>query len=362
MMASSVIFIFFFTICGLAAFVNSQVDSCSSNLNINGLPFDSASLHCVSAWSSQNFILRYAQTSSNLWSFVLSAPDANSYIAIGFSSNGLMIGSSAVVGWISATDGSSGVKKYFLGGQSSKEVVPDGGNLVVNNSAIVTQSSRLYLAFQLIADQPSRRIIYALGRTGLMPSSPSFSLTQHSSTASTALNYVTGQTSSLSPESKLRKSHGALSMAGWGILMMIGAIVARYFREWDPAWFYVHACAQSLGFLLGVAGVICGLVLEHRLGVDVSTHKGLGIFILVLGCLQVMAFLARPGKSSKVRKYWNWYHHSAGGILIVLAAANVFYGIHLARKGREWNVGYGVVLAILFVIAVLLEVRLWVRK
>ncbi|KAJ6401539.1 hypothetical protein OIU84_016860 [Salix udensis] len=176
MMASSVIFIFFFTICGLAAFVNSQVDSCSSNLNINGLPFDPASLHCVNAWSSQNFILRYAQTSSNLWSFVLSAPDANSYIAIGFSSNGLMIGSSAVVGWISATDGSSGVKKYFLGGQSSEEVVPDGGNLVVNTSAIVTQSSRLYLAFQLTADQPSQRIIYALGRTGLMPSSPSFSL------------------------------------------------------------------------------------------------------------------------------------------------------------------------------------------
>lgn len=137
--------------------------------------------------------VQYAQTSSNLWSFVLSAPDANSYIAIGFSSNGLMIGSSAVVGWISATDGSSGVKKYFLGGQSSKEVVPDGGNLVVNTSAIVTQSSRLYLAFQLTADQPSRRIIYALGQTGLMPSSPSFSLTQHSSTASTALNYVTGE-------------------------------------------------------------------------------------------------------------------------------------------------------------------------
>ncbi|KAB5527787.1 hypothetical protein DKX38_021634 [Salix brachista] len=362
MMASSVIFIFFFTICGLAAFVNSQVDSCGSNLNINGLPFDSASLHCVNAWSSQNFILRYAQTSSNLWSFVLSAPDANSYIAIGFSSNGLMIGSSAVVGWISATDGSSGVKKYFLGGQSSKEVVPDGGNLVVNTSAIVTQSSRLYLAFQLNADQPSRRIVYALGQTGLMPSSPSFSLTQHTSTASTALNYVTGQTSSVSPPLKLRKSHGALSMLGWGILTIIGAIVARYFREWDPAWFYVHACTQSLGFLLGVAGVICGLVLENRLGVDVSTHKGLGIFILVLGCLQVMAFLARPDKSSKVRKYWNWYHHSAGGILIVLAAANVFYGIHLARKGREWNAGYGVVLAILFVIAVLLEVRLWVRK
>ena len=85
-------------------------------------------------------------------------------------------------------------------------------------------------------------------------------------------------------------------MAGWGILMIIGAIVARYFREWDPAWFYVHACTQSLGFLLGVAGVIAGLVLENRLGADVSTHKGLGVFTLVLGCLQVRKISARNSK------------------------------------------------------------------
>lgn len=137
--------------------------------------------------------MQYAQTSSNLWSFVLSAPDANSYIAIGFSSNGVMIGSSAVVGWISATDGSPTVKKYFLGGQNSKEVVLDGGNLVINTSMIVTQSSRLYLAFQLNTDQPAPRIIYALGPTGVMPSSPSFSLTRHADMVSTTLNYVTGK-------------------------------------------------------------------------------------------------------------------------------------------------------------------------
>ena len=75
-----------------------------------------------------------------------------------------------------------------------------------------------------------------------------------------------------------------------------------------------------------------------------------------------MAFLARPEKSSKVRKYWNWYHYSAGRILIIFAVANVFYGIHLGGEGREWKGGYGGVLAILFVIALILEVRMWMRK
>jgi hypothetical protein len=72
-------------------------------------------------------------------------------------------------------------------------------------------------------------------------------------------------------------------MVGWGILIINGAIVARYFREWDHMWFYVHTCIR---FLLGIVGFICGLVVEDRLGADVSNHKGLGVF-LFLRCLQV---------------------------------------------------------------------------
>jgi uncharacterized membrane protein len=75
-----------------------------------------------------------------------------------------------------------------------------------------------------------------------------------------------------------------------------------------------------------------------------------------------MAFLGRLDNSLKVRKYWNWYRNSVGRILIIFVVANVFYGIHLVEKGREWNGGYGVVLAILFVIALILEVRMWMRK
>ncbi|ESR61139.1 hypothetical protein CICLE_v10017719mg [Citrus x clementina] len=169
------------------------------------------------------------------------------------------------------------------------------------------------------------------------------------------------QASSRTPYKKLR-SHGITNMLGWGILMIIGAILARYFKQWDPIWFYSHTLVQSLGFVLGVAGVICGLVLENKFDADVSTHKGLGIFILVLGCLQVMAFLARPNKESKVRKYWNWYHHNMGRILIIFAIANIFYGIHLGEKGKGWNAGYGITIAILFLIAIVLEIRMWMRK
>lgn len=88
----------------------------------------------------------------------------------------------------------------------------------------------------------------------------------------------------------LRKSHGILVMLGWGILMLIGVMVARYMRQWDPIWFYSHTAIQSLGFVLGVAGIICGFVLSNRVSTDVDEHKTIGIIVLVLGCLQVCPF------------------------------------------------------------------------
>ncbi|KAK4440939.1 60S ribosomal protein L5 [Sesamum alatum] len=330
----------------LCSYVHSQTsDSCTSPLTLQSpLPFDTTSLHCVTVWSSQGFILRYVQGSPNVWNFLLSAPNTNAYIAIGFSPNGDMVGSSALVGWV-GSDAMSVLQKYYLGGQSPNLVTiesPDQG-LIIRNSSMFAQSNHLYLSFQLITDTtPTPRLIYSVGPAGRLPSGPTYQLTQHRDQISTVLNYATGQfqTDSSRPEASLRRSHGLLNMFGWAILMPIGAMVARYMRQWDPIWFYSHVVIQSSAFILGLSGIICGLVLENRLNASVNKHKTLGIVILTLGCLQVIAFLARPDKASKVRKFWNWYHFSVGRILIFLAAVNVFYGIHLGGAGSGWNAAF----------------------
>ncbi|CAI9107225.1 OLC1v1006536C2 [Oldenlandia corymbosa var. corymbosa] len=275
--------------------VSQSDDSCNSNLSsINSqLPFDTTSFNCNSVWASQGFILRYSKTGPGEWSFVLSAPNSNSnaYVAIGFSPNGKMVGSSAIVGWV-GSDGLPIIKRYFLGGQSPAEVVADRSNLQVGNaSKALTSPSRIYLAFQLTnTDQPTNRIIYAVGPSGLLPSGPpNFRLVQHSDYISTVLNYATGQTQTKgSNTDSLRRSHGILVIISWGIMMQIGALVARYMRQWDPIWFYSHAAIQSLSFILGVAGIICGLVLSNRVSTDVDKHKAIGIVVLIIGCLQVL--------------------------------------------------------------------------
>lgn len=368
MKMKSLSFIFILLIQLISSFfgVNSQSDSCNSNnlSNLKGLPFDATSLSCFNLWNDHNYILRYSKTGSDVWNFLLSAPNSNNYIAIGFSQSGKMKGGSAVVGWIGPN--SIGIaKQYYLVDKQPNAVFSDQGNLTFvdkKSPAITSQNSRLYLSFQLKTGQPITNVIYSIGVDGSLPN-PRFQLSQHADQGNILVNYQTGQAKVLGkPYTRLRRGHGSLNMIGWGICLLIGAMVARYLREKDPLWFYLHACIQVVGFILGVSGIITGLVLEDVLSASVDRHKTIGIFVLIFGCLQVIAFLARPKVDSKFRFYWNIYHWTVGRTMIILAAANVFYGLKLADEHKGWTAGYAVALSILIVTAIGLEIRMRMRK
>lgn len=149
------------------------------------------------------FFFQYRQTDTKQWSFVLSAPNSNSYIAMGFSPDGQMVGSSAIVGWV-GTNGVPSLKRYYLGGQSSSKVVPDSGNLQVGKSNIITTPAGIFMAFQLNTNMPETRVLYAVGSPNQVPTGNSPRLAEHSDRISTSLNYVTGQTQAQStPYTKL---------------------------------------------------------------------------------------------------------------------------------------------------------------
>ncbi|KAL7589395.1 hypothetical protein Lser_V15G39266 [Lactuca serriola] len=346
--------------------IQSQIiqDSCTTssieNLNAQIL-FDVSSLSCSSVWSSEGFMLRYSQAGPSLWSFVLSAPNTNSYVAMGFSPNGGMIGSSAIVGWVSG-DSSAAMRRYYLGGKTPSQVLADQGNLqfLPNTSSIISFSSQMYLAFQLNTDLPSPRLVFAVGsRNNQAPTLSSFRLTAHRNQIAVGFNYASGEGSEVSyPYSDLKRIHGILNAVGWGVLLPIGVMIARYLRHVDRLWLYAHSSIQLSGFVIGFSGIITGLILNDRIDINVAKHKAIGLIIITLGCLQVIAILIRPSKDSKVRKYWNWYHHNVGRLLILFAIFNVFYGIYLAHAGSEWNVTYGVFLGIIVTIALSLELRL----
>ena len=183
---------------------------------------------------------------------------------------------------------------------------------------------------------------------------------RHRSYGSAAVDYATGVASSAGGGASFdtKKWHGAMAGLGWGVLMPVGVALARYFKRHDPFWFYAHISVQGVGFVLGTAGVIAGFKLNDDLpGAD--RHQALGIAILVFGCLQVLAFLARPGKGSKVRRYWNWYHHYVGRAAVACAVANVFVGLSVAHEASAAAAFYGVFLAAWVLASAVLEVRLW---
>lgn len=155
-----------------------------------------------------------------------------------------------------------------------------------------------------------------------------------------------------------------MNIVGWGILLPVGAIIARYCRLWDPTWFYLHVTFQVLGFILIVAGLILGTNLYGRLkGLSgISRHRALGIFIFVLACLQILAIVLRPKKDAKLRRYWNWYHSWVGRIALLLAAVNILVGIHVAHEKRSVTVGYGVIAALEITAFLLLESLYWIKR
>ncbi|KAL6650965.1 hypothetical protein ACP70R_009890 [Stipagrostis hirtigluma subsp. patula] len=342
---------------------SSSSDSCTkARVAVASLvPFDSTSFRCVSAWKQEDFILRYKNTGPSEWSFILSAPDRGSYVAVGFSGKGYMIGSSAVVGWTS--NGKGTVKQYYLEGKSPDECTANSGllKLVKNKSVVVSRSGRLYLAFQISTDYPQPHLIYAAGPDGYVPPADTLELPMHRTMASRSFNYTSGIAYSVAGAADgtfpSHRKHGLLAMMGWGVLLPIGMITARYFRQLEPCWFYSHMAIQGVGFVLGIAAVVLGFRLNENGLKNVFVHKSIGIAVLVMATLQVMAVLARPDKTSKVRRFWNWYHHNVGRVAILLAIGNVFLGLSIAQEVSPYIVSYGVFAAVWVVAVAAFEVK-----
>ena len=93
------------------------------------------------------------------------------------------------------------------------------------------------------------------------------------------------------------QTHGVLNAVSWGILMPIGAIMARYMKVFaDPAWFYLHVACQLSAYIVGVAGWGTGLKLgSDSPGITYHRHRNIGIALFCLATLQVyFTFKLKP--------------------------------------------------------------------
>ena len=111
------------------------------------------------------FLLQYFQNGDTT-TIILSAPYTIGWVGIGFSRDGMMVGSSAMVGWITK-HGHANMKQFYLRGRKSSEVKIDKGELLLNNipSAVATNGAEIHMAFQLQMTTPFQKqpILLAFG-------------------------------------------------------------------------------------------------------------------------------------------------------------------------------------------------------
>lgn len=86
---------------------------------------------------------------------------------MGFSETGMMVGSSAMIGWI-GEDKKQNIHQYFLGGKMRSMIEPDQGDLKIIDAArpvVSVFGQNIYMAFQLKFQAPvqTKPLLFAYG-------------------------------------------------------------------------------------------------------------------------------------------------------------------------------------------------------
>ncbi|KAI9127897.1 hypothetical protein K1719_000890 [Acacia pycnantha] len=159
----------------------------------------------------------------------------------------------------------------------------------------------------------------------------------------------------------LQNVQWTLTFIGWGSLIVIGVIVARYFRRFPmecDEWYSVHALCQTVGYLVGIIGWCLSMLLgpssKHY---SSKTQRILNIIAFTFLSLQMLSIFVRTKKEGYI-KWWSICHKSLGyAIVAIIIANNILEGINYqSERGGKLNLVSVAILALLLLIAFSLEI------
>ncbi|XP_060174302.1 cytochrome b561 and DOMON domain-containing protein At5g47530-like [Lycium barbarum] len=165
-----------------------------------------------------------------------------------------------------------------------------------------------------------------------------------------------------------RVAHGVLNIIGWGVILPIGVIIARYFKKgpiyWNEhdQWKHAHKVCQTCGYIIGATGWALGLWLgTSSKYYSFPKHGAFGISIFTFATLQTLALRLKPHKNDDLHTYWSIYHLSLGYALLVVICVNIFKGIKITQEEEIWRPAYITVVAFLSFIFLIFEIINWLR-
>ncbi|XP_075077666.1 cytochrome b561 and DOMON domain-containing protein At5g47530-like [Nicotiana tabacum] len=164
-----------------------------------------------------------------------------------------------------------------------------------------------------------------------------------------------------------RTAHGILNIIGWGVILPIGVIIARYFKkgpiQWNKhdEWKHAHKTCQAFGYIIGATGWGLGLWLGiSSKYYSFPKHGAFGISIFTFATLQALALRLKPKKDDELHIYWSMYHHSLGYALLAVICVNIFKGIKIMQEDK-WRPAYIAVIGSLTFIFLVFEIINWLQ-
>lgn len=113
------------------------------------------------------------------------------------------------------------------------------------------------------------------------------------------------------------QAHGILNIIGWGVILPIGVIIARYFKkgpiQWNKhdEWKHAHKTCQAFGYIIGATGWGLGLWLGiSSKYYSFPKHGAFGISIFTFATLQVKHTLSPPNLLEKIFIYDQCLHQN----------------------------------------------------
>lgn len=341
--------------CSNYAFASNKIFSAC-----NDLPYLNSFIHYTYNPSSQTLQMAYRRTQI----------DSSQWVAWGVNPTApRMVGSQAIV----AFQQSDGTMKVYTSPLTSYQTQLAEGELSFPVSDLsATYSNNEIIIFATLQLENSSTTLNQVWQDGPISSN---SPGMHSTTGNNiqsmgTLNLLsrlsgnTGGGAGGNSQTRKKNIHGLLNAIGWGIMMPLGVLIARYMRVFssaDPAWFYLHVTCQTSAYIIGVAGWATGIRLGSQSpGITFTSHRTIGIALFCVATLQVIALLVRPKKDHKHRLYWNIYHHSVGYSVIILSIINIFKGFDILNPEKFWEKIYIGIIVVLAILAVLLEIVTWI--
>lgn len=395
-----------------AAPASSQANSTSSACSVTIDGKEQAYQACYTVKGvGTDFMVYYtlekdaATPTASILSMAMTAT-SNGYVSVGFPTNpGRMTDASAVILQVcpTCTSGAS-VQQYWMSGRQSSDVQPNSNILGATNLAASSNSNgQLAASFKVhlpgfSADSSAghRRRGRSLSQTqtfsGTVAAFPLIyaagdvtstgTLLQHYDQGSGNVDLLMGvqgagasggdvsatplDAAVVETGSDLQgyiTAHNWLMVIGWGVLIPIGIITARYFKHKGSWWFHVHRAVQSFAFVIVIIALGLGFKANEGWDTDLPVHRDLGIAATALGLVQVISLVARPDPDHKHRHLWYLWHSWIGRSAAILAIANIYYGILVVMVLGVWAwAAYTGVLGAVVLIAVVLEIQEWKRR